>query len=49
MAIEIVYPEALHEKVERIERGIATLVHELHSPSRSAHAYALRQLPVLEA
>lgn len=49
MAIEIVYSEALPDKVERLEREIAALVHELGSPSRSAQAYAQWQLPVLEA
>ena len=49
MAIQNVDPEAMHEKVERLEREIAALVHELGSPSRSAQAYAQRQLPVLEA
>jgi hypothetical protein len=35
--------------VERLEREIAALSHQLHSPSRSAEAYAQRWLPVLEA
>jgi hypothetical protein len=35
--------------VERLERKIAALSHLLHSPSRSAEAYAQRRLPVLEA
>ncbi len=49
MAIQVVDPEAMYEKVERLEREIAALVHELSSPSRSAQAHAQRQLPVLEA
>ena len=35
--------------VERLEREIAALSHQLHSPSRSAEAYAQRRLPVLKA
>ena len=35
--------------VERLEREIAALSHQLHSPSRSAEAYAQRGLPVLKA
>lgn len=35
--------------VERLEREITALSHELQSPSRSAEAYAQRRLLVLEA
>ncbi len=49
MACQVESLAEMHAAVERLEREIAALSHQLHSPSRSAEAYAQRQLPVLEA
>ena len=49
MARQVENLAEMHAAVGRLEREIAALSHQLHSPSRSAEAYAQRQLPVLEA